>query len=1239
MGAAGDDRLKGGSGDDILSGGAGDDRLDGGRGDDELSGDAGDDVIDGGSGADVMDGGAGDDIITADGGRAYGGHHHHHRHGRDDDDDDGDDDGGEGGGRWSRGPDDVADGGSDSDIVHVGHGDDRGIYTLSENLDASDLYYGGHGYDTLQINLTYGEALEQAIQDDLQGFRDHLAAQAEPPRGRHHRHDDDDDDDDDGGERGRGRDRDRDDDDDDGGEHGHHGHHDHGYQFTAFDLRAQDWEALEVNLVNTGPDADDDTATTGENAAVAINVLGNDSDVDRLDVLTVDSASVTAGGGSASVVGNQVVYDPGTAYDYLAVGEEAEVTLSYTISDLAGATDTATVTITITGENDGPSVSGAVAATQTEDDAPFVVDLLAGASDPDTSDVLNVSGLTLDSGDASGITVSVDGNSVNVDPSAYNHLAVGESEVVTYSYLVDDGNGGTVPQTATITIEGRNDGPSVSGAIAATQTEDDAPFVVDLLAGASDPDTSDVLNVSGLTLDSGVASGITVSVDGNSVNVDPSAYNHLAVGESEVVTYSYLVDDGNGGTVPQTATITIEGRNDAPEAADDTASVNEDSAITIDVLFNDGDVDGDSLTIVGASEPANGSIALVAGEFVYTPDADFFGTDSFTYTIADGNGGFDTATVDVTVNAVNDAPDVTFAAPAPVNLVSNGSFESGSAGFHTGGSTGITDWTVTGHSVDYGALWEAVDGSRSIDLNGSAPGGVEQTIETVAGATYQVTFGLAGNRHDAPDEKLMHVEVDGVNAGGFSFTTTGGGGSSMSWSTQTFTFTADDDSTTLGFISDEAGFLPGDIRDGAALDNVVVTRIGADFFVDEDTPLAITGLSVSDIDAGANDVEVTLAAGNGNVTVSSTVAGGLGAAGISGNGTGTVVLTGSLAAINATLAAAGGVTYQGDTDYFGADSLSVTIDDLGNTGGGSLTDVETISIIVDPVDDGAAPAFYAGELGQNTTEAGQVPSSGGSSSPSASDSDYWLFEADAGGVVTIDVDRVEGSLDPALWIFEGVVDPADLGPSIDGSDPGFIAFADDNDPAAVPGPFADPSFTFTASSSGVFTAIVTDFASGSDGGDGVYDYTIEYIYEPPVPADYAGLLGANSTEAGQVSSSGGSSSPSFDDSDYWLFSAEAGDIVTIDVDRVEGALDPALWIFEGIVDPADLGPSIDSGDPGFIGFADDNDPAAVSGPFADPSFSFTASSSGVFTAIVTDFASGSDGGDGVYDYTIEYLLA
>jgi hypothetical protein len=96
-----------------------------------------------------------------------------------------------------------------------------------------------------------------------------------------------------------------------------------------------------------------------------------------------------------------------------------------------------------------------------------------------------------------------------------------------------------------------------------------------------------------------------------------------------------------------------------PVAADDGANVLEDSgANAVNVLANDADANGDTLTIVSVTQGANGSVAITGGGtgVSYTPNADYFGADSFTYTVSDGNGGQDTATVTVSVENVNDAP-------------------------------------------------------------------------------------------------------------------------------------------------------------------------------------------------------------------------------------------------------------------------------------------------------------------------------------------------------------------------------------------------------------------------------------------------------------------------------------------------------------------------------------------------------------------------------------------------------
>jgi Ca2+-binding RTX toxin-like protein len=121
---------------------------------------------------------------------------------------------------------------------------------------------------------------------------------------------------------------------------------------------------------------------------------------------------------------------------------------------LDGLTDEQLASIVNWSFNIAPTVTEAVTVTATENDAAFSVNLLAEASDLN-GDTLSISNLTLVSGDATG--VATNGTTLNVDPDAYNTLLDGQSEVITYSYDIEDGNGGSVSQTATITITGITD--------------------------------------------------------------------------------------------------------------------------------------------------------------------------------------------------------------------------------------------------------------------------------------------------------------------------------------------------------------------------------------------------------------------------------------------------------------------------------------------------------------------------------------------------------------------------------------------------------------------------------------------------------------------------------------------------------------------------------------------------------------------------------------------------------------
>ena len=102
--------------------------------------------------------------------------------------------------------------------------------------------------------------------------------------------------------------------------------------------------------------------------------------------------------------------------------------------------------------------------------------------------------------------------------------------------------------------------------------------------------------------------------------------------------------------------------NHAPVATDDSYSIDEDTALIIGlpgVLANDSDGDDDALSASLVSGPAHGGLAFNAdGSFTYNPDADYAGADSFTYKVTDGAGHVTSATVNLTVVAVADAPDL-----------------------------------------------------------------------------------------------------------------------------------------------------------------------------------------------------------------------------------------------------------------------------------------------------------------------------------------------------------------------------------------------------------------------------------------------------------------------------------------------------------------------------------------------------------------------------------------------------
>lgn len=203
-------------------------------------------------------------------------------------------------------------------------------------------------------------------------------------------------------------------------------------------------------------------------------------------------------------------------------------------------------------------------------------------------------------------------------------------------------------QEFTITVTGTND-PPVAVNDSATTTEE-AAVTINVLANDTEPE-SDTLSVSRIITQP--ANGNAVVNSNGTITYTPNA------NFSGTSTFVYELSDGKGGLASATVTVTVTGVNDAPTATDDAQSTQEDTTKDFDVLANDNDPDGNALTLTITGTPISGTATVVDGKIRYVPEANFTGDVEIEYKITDPSGLNDQATLTVTIDAVNDAPDLT----------------------------------------------------------------------------------------------------------------------------------------------------------------------------------------------------------------------------------------------------------------------------------------------------------------------------------------------------------------------------------------------------------------------------------------------------------------------------------------------------------------------------------------------------------------------------------------------------
>ncbi|WP_458860870.1 tandem-95 repeat protein, partial [Vibrio parahaemolyticus] len=263
-------------------------------------------------------------------------------------------------------------------------------------------------------------------------------------------------------------------------------------------------------------------------------------------------------------------------------------------------------------------------------------ELLSNVDDED-KDTLSVENLIIDKGNGTLVD--------NGDGTWTFTPQIDDDTEVSFTFDIIDDEDLVVSGSANLDILPINDAPNAENDV--ITTEEDTAVTIDVLVNDSDVE-GDVLSIQSASVPS--EQGSVDIVDGKLVFTPAENFN----GEA---TITYIVTDGDL-TDEANVTVTVTPVNDSPVAVDDTVSTQEDTVVTIDVLPNDSDVDGDKLSIQSASVPeAQGKVEIVEGKLVFTPAENFNGDAEITYTVTDGQLT-DEAKVTVTVNPVNDAPTI-----------------------------------------------------------------------------------------------------------------------------------------------------------------------------------------------------------------------------------------------------------------------------------------------------------------------------------------------------------------------------------------------------------------------------------------------------------------------------------------------------------------------------------------------------------------------------------------------------
>lgn len=380
------------------------------------------------------------------------------------------------------------------------------------------------------------------------------------------------------------------------------------------------------------PVASDIAATTDEDSGVLIDLLGNVSGIDRA-ALTAVIVSGSAHGTVSLNPDGSVNYTPDANYH----GQDS---FTYRIDNGPAQSNLATVTLTVTAVNDKPVAANATV--QQDEDTPFTFSLQPYVSDVD-GDVLAI---TVGMPQYGTVSANADG-SFTYTPNA-NYFGTDS-----FTYRANDGQLDSQLATVTLTIAAVNDAP-VATDLTLT-TAEDSVLTINLLTQGSDVDST--------LLTSHIVNGPTHGT--LTANADGSYYYTPTANYNGTDHFTFVISDGDQESNVATVLLNITAVNDAPTAVDTLVLTNEDTPLTLHLAANGTDIDSTTLTANIVDGPLHGTLVANAdGSFTYVPAANYFGTDSITYRISDGELQSNLATLVINVAPVNSAPVWTSTPPA-----------------------------------------------------------------------------------------------------------------------------------------------------------------------------------------------------------------------------------------------------------------------------------------------------------------------------------------------------------------------------------------------------------------------------------------------------------------------------------------------------------------------------------------------------------------------------------------------